>query len=89
MLTANNPIHRLLEIEKREIELSMLLAPAYLAIELLHHDVEDAENVDVTIIEVHPKFAPLWKELNQLRTEKISVHMDLAIGWNENNGYRR
>ncbi len=81
-ISLNNPIQRLTVIETREMELGQLLAPVYAAVALLHHELDDRyENVDVTILEVHPKWAPLWKELNQLRDEKMKIHMDLAIAW--------
>lgn len=76
MLSSTNPIHRLREIDERLTQITMELAPAYLAIDLLG---TDANGVDVTLIESHPKFGPLWSESQVLKSEHMKLTIEVAI----------
>lgn len=75
MISQRNPIHRLKEILQRQRELAMQLAPAYQAVELLQTSTE------VTIIEYHPKWGPLWRESQELETEKDRILLNLGLAW--------
>lgn len=78
MISTNNPIHRLSEIDERLTQITMALAPAYAAIDLLG---TDDNQIDVTVIETHPVFGPLWTESQTLKSEQMKINMDRAIEW--------
>lgn len=78
MISSRNPIHRLKEILQRQRDLAMELAPAYQAVELLDSEETITE---VTIIEHHPKWAPLWRETRELETEKDRILLNLGLAW--------
>lgn len=78
MISSNNPCHRMREIDERLTQITMALAPAYLAIQLL---ATEDNGVDVTLIESHPTYAPLWNESQVLKSEKMKLGIDAAIEW--------
>lgn len=79
MISKTSPIHRIREIDERLVHIAMALAPAYLAIEVLATD--DHNGIDVTLIESHPKFGPLWSESQKLKQEHLKLTLDIAIAW--------
>lgn len=78
MISKDNPIHRLREIEETRARLLLKLAPAYAAVELL---ATEENQIDVTLIEHHPVFKPIWEEVRALESEAMKLHIDLAVSY--------
>ena len=78
LISASNPIHRLREINDELARLILKLAPAYAAIDLLK---TEENGIDVTIIEHHPVFRPIWEKTRELDAEALKLQMELSISW--------
>lgn len=69
-------------------ELTDELAPAYKAVELLENDNPDYQHIamiDITIIEHHPKWKPLYEEQYRLTREFDQVMITLGMAWEDIN----
>ncbi len=70
-------VQRLNEIHEEKSQLLLKLAPAYAAIDLL---ATEENHLDVTLIESHPVFAPLWRKMQDLDLEMMRLHMSVLTG---------
>ncbi len=76
LISKSNPIHRVTELIQTITSLTAKLEPIYAAIRVVDELVIGA---DVSVIEAHPHYGPIWKEKFKAEKELELLLMEIGM----------